>query len=433
MHISQFNKVIQDAMPFVEWKKNYRRLRADNEKINQRLVAKEDGHLVAAYPFPVFLPFEYYRELQDASDNLLGIQYKMLKKIIDTMPPEEILNLFSIPAYLKTFIDWERLYSAPPTLGRMDIVFDDDGRPLICEFNIDSSIGGGDFYAYIEHAKTAVPGLFPEGCHFDSFYESLAGHLIALAEEHDKSEIGLFMWHTWLHKGLYNYRYLMDHVEAKGFKICKITESDIKNGKNFMENKLMFRALAKEHMVDDLDFMKNLFDRGMYLISDFGDEIYCSKIWYGLLCDETYAAGLTLNEKKMIATYIPHTRLIDKENLNELIKEKNHWIFKPVDAYGGKGILIGEETIEDEIRKGIKEHERTWIAQEFIKGSEILLPDGENRDYLKFHAVFGLFKVAKEYSGMSLRLSNATKIVNISGGKSLAAWAIPVEKGNVSI
>jgi glutathionylspermidine synthase len=426
MNISDFNKGIYDSISSDIWRKYWDTLVAEFKEMNEQYVAKEDGHLIDNYPMPVFIPLETYLKLIEASEILIEVQFRILKDLLKKHSPKEILKMFYIPSYLERFIDWKKIATNPPSLGRMDIIFVDGIRPVFCEFNIDSSIGGGDAFLYIEHAKSRFPDMFPEGCRLDSFYNSLSDYAIKFALELGKKGIGLFFWNDWLDKGLYNSKYLMDHVKARNFMIEKISDVDLKTGKKTMEDKLMYRAFVKEHMIDDLDFIDDLFKKGMVLISDFGDEIYCSKIWFGLLYDENMTSGLSQKEKETIGRYIPRTVIVSEDNIDDLIRKKDEWIFKPVDSFGGKGIMIGEEVVSDEIINAISYKSRKWIAQEYIKDSSMLLPKGNNRQYEKYNAVFGLYKAGKEYSGLLLRLSQVTKIVNVTGGKSLISWAVPV-------
>jgi uncharacterized circularly permuted ATP-grasp superfamily protein len=189
----------------------------------------------------------------------------------------------------------------------------------------------------------------------------------------------------------------------------------------------MCRAFVSEHIADDLDFVADLLRQGMVLVSDLGDDIYSSKVWFGVLHDDSMTSVLSQEEKETIRRYLPRTVIVDRQDLDELIESKDAWIFKPVDTWGGKGILIGEEAADEEIRARLSCEKQGWIAQEYIKDASVMLPSGENREYGRFNAVFGLYKTGTAYSGLLLRVSQATKIVNAGGGKALISWAVPVE------
>jgi glutathionylspermidine synthase len=426
-HFSSLNKEIYDLLSPGDWRFYWESLSADAAALNQEYAAKEDGHLIANYPMPVFFPFETYRELQGASEILLRAMHTILKKLLQEMSPHDVLNMFYVPAYLESLIDWQRLADQPPTLGRGDIIFADETRPLICEFNIDSSVGGGDVFMYVDHAIGKYLHLFPPGCRFDSFYHLLADHLIEVAGRHGKTSIGLFIWSDWIEKGLYNMKYIMDLVKERGFEIEKVSELDVKSGRKTVGDRLMCRAFVSEHIADDLDFVADLLRQGMVLVSDLGDDIYSSKVWFGVLHDDSMTSVLSQEEKETIRRYLPRTVIVDRQDLDELIESKDAWIFKPVDTWGGKGILIGEEAADEEIRARLSCEKQGWIAQEYIKDASVMLPNGENRQYERFNAVFGLYKTGTAYSGLLLRVSQATKIVNAGGGKALISWAVPVE------
>jgi hypothetical protein len=55
------------------------------------------------------------------------------------------------------------------------------------------------------------------------------------------------------------------------------------------------------------------------------------------------ACGLTEAEQALLLEVVPECRLLAESEREQLWRERNDWVFKPVDRFGSRGVLVGEK------------------------------------------------------------------------------------------
>lgn len=93
------------------------------------------------------------------------------------------------------------------------------------------------------------------------------------------------------------------------------------------------------------------------------------------------SSTLNISEKDIISDVIPETIVLDNETCQRVIEQKNEWVIKPACDYGGKGVFIGSEFLEEnwaiKITTLLKE-KASYIAQrKIMEFSEFTDPFGE--------------------------------------------------------
>src|SRR5215475_640336 len=165
------------------------------------------------------------------------------------------------------------------------------------------------------------------------------------------------------------------------------------------------------------------------------------KAFFAVLTDERNAGMFSFDEREMIRTHVPWTRVIADaqtayygehiELLAFVRRERNRLVLKPSDEYGGSGVTLGWETNESDwdaaIEKAISPNGGAWIVQERIpirrEVYPFVKPDGqvEFRDMLVDFAPY-LFR--GKLAGFLTRLS-ATGLANVtSGGGQVPAFRV---------
>jgi len=89
-------------------------------------------------------------------------------------------------------------------------------------------------------------------------------------------------------------------------------------------------------------------------------------LWY----EPWFQKLLTVQEIKTIKKYIPKTYGLNSSILTkeQLINNKNQWVIKPTQGFGGTGVHIGCQLDSKKWQKIVESHykSRLWIAQEFV-------------------------------------------------------------------
>ncbi len=430
MIIDEFNLNILRSITLKPNTEKYIRLKKLIDQKTREMAAVDDGDSLKSLYLPIFFPHDKYIELHHAADVLIGIQHKIINHLIHDLNPDQLIDYFNLPDWLSPFLNWTQIKKYPPPIGRFDIVISETGQPKICEINLDSSVGGGDVFSFIELIQLNFPELLPSGYKTDSFYHDLSIFMTETLKMNRLQEIMILDWSTWVNAGFINYNEIINHFQKSGYPVSVITEKHI-NQKSFItDDKLFFRTFLKEDMQNDLETMQAFFNKNPMIISGFESDIYSSKKWLSMFYESTFQDYLTEEEKTTIQQFIPFTIQVDAENCNSILKDHNRFIYKPEDAYGGTGILVGKYNNRKKIETTILENsDSKWIAQEYLPESKLHVVDDiiDGRPRLtSHHVVLGLYKAGNTYSGLGVRASRNNEIVNVSTGGAAVGWGLPV-------
>jgi uncharacterized circularly permuted ATP-grasp superfamily protein len=164
------------------------------------------------------------------------------------------------------------------------------------------------------------------------------------------------------------------------------------------------------------------------------------KAFFAVLTDERYRHLFAAADLQTIAPHVPWTRVVRAEAVTKdgktldlpeyLRRNRDRFVLKPNDEYGGTGVTLGWEADERSwdaaIARALKESERGWIAQERIAIRREVFPVCETggvveRDMLVDFAPY-LFR--GRVAGFLTRLS-ATGLANVtSGGGQVPAFVV---------
>jgi hypothetical protein len=105
-------------------------------------------------------------------------------------------------------------------------------------------------------------------------------------------------------------------------------------------------------------------DRSVCMLNPFRCKVLHKKASLAVLSDEANAQLFTASERTAIDRYIPWTRLLEeRQTLYEgkridllpfLAKNKDQFVVKPNDEYGGKGVVLGWEVDSDTWEAALK-------------------------------------------------------------------------------
>ena len=104
------------------------------------------------------------------------------------------------------------------------------------------------------------------------------------------------------------------------------------------------------------------------------------KAFFAILTDERYARLFSAEERAMIRRHVPWTALVEERQVDvngaavdllpHLRANRERFVIKPNDEYGGTGVTLGWETSEADwdaaIARAVAERDRGWVAQERI-------------------------------------------------------------------
>jgi uncharacterized circularly permuted ATP-grasp superfamily protein len=171
------------------------------------------------------------------------------------------------------------------------------------------------------------------------------------------------------------------------------------------------------------------------------------KAFFAVLTGERYAGLFSAEEREMIRQHVPWTTMVEQGRVRvdgqsvdlvaHLRANRDRFVIKPNDEYGGTGVTLGWETSEADwdaaIARAIAERERGWVAQQRIAVRRDVFPVCESgstkasaegvtpRDML---VDFAPYIFGGKLAGYLTRLS-ATGLANVtSGGGQVPAFVI---------
>ncbi|MGH9140319.1 MAG: hypothetical protein ACRD2I_04150 [Vicinamibacterales bacterium] len=112
------------------------------------------------------------------------------------------------------------------------------------------------------------------------------------------------------------------------------------------------------------------------------------KAFFAVLTDDRNAGLFSAAEHEMIRRHVPWTALVEERRVSvdgepvdlipHLRAQRDHFVVKPNDEYGGTGVTLGWETSEADwdaaIARALAERDRGWVAQRRIAIRRELFP-----------------------------------------------------------
>jgi uncharacterized circularly permuted ATP-grasp superfamily protein len=152
------------------------------------------------------------------------------------------------------------------------------------------------------------------------------------------------------------------------------------------------------------------------------------KAFFAMLTDDRYRRLFDTADLTAIRAHVPWTRMVDAPIADRVRRERDRFVLKPNDEYGGSGVTLGWDTNEREWDAALDRavREGGWIAQERISVRREVFPvcDGDRiieRDMLVDFAPY-LFR--GRVAGFLTRLS-ASGLANVtSGGGQVPAFVV---------
>jgi uncharacterized circularly permuted ATP-grasp superfamily protein len=176
------------------------------------------------------------------------------------------------------------------------------------------------------------------------------------------------------------------------------------------------------------------------------------KAFFAVLTDPRYEALFSGDERAMIRRHVPWTALVEERRVSvdgesvdlipHLRAQREQFVIKPNDEYGGTGVTLGWETSEGDwdtaIARAIAERDRGWVAQRRIAVRREVFPICDtsvadasgNRVAMRDMLVdFAPYVFRGQLTGYLTRLS-ASGLANVtSGGGQVPAFVVQSKGG----
>jgi uncharacterized circularly permuted ATP-grasp superfamily protein len=179
------------------------------------------------------------------------------------------------------------------------------------------------------------------------------------------------------------------------------------------------------------------------------------KAFFAVLTDSRYEALFSDEERAMIRQHVPWTALVEERRVSvdgepvdlvpHLRAQREQFVIKPNDEYGGTGVTLGWETSEGDwdtvIARALAERDRGWVAQRRIAVRRELFPicdtsvagaSGSAAAMRDMLVDFAPYVFRGRLGGYLTRLS-ASGLANVtSGGGQVPAFVVRSKTGSSS-
>lgn len=421
----------------------------ENHKANAKLFEqlhnsqKELGILDHGRPFspflrPCFAERKKYNEIAHAAETLAQAFERMTFAALEN---EEILAELDLTESEEKMARIDPGYSGVCNSSRLD-TFLHKGNFKFLEYNAENPAGIID-QMQIEKVLFQIPEVVEflrENQHWrPKPHEKLLNALVEGYREFggkkEKPNIAIVDWKDVA--TVTEFEVLKVFFESKGHQ-CKILDpNEIEYNGEFLhvgdfEIDIYYkRVLIHEFLEecgDDNPLTNAYSDGNIFLANSFRSKIPHKKASFAIASDEKYQNLFTDKQIEIIKKHIPWTRRVREMKTNfhgeeidlleTLRKNKEEFILKPNDDYGGSGIIFGWESSESEWETALQNAlQESFVVQQKVQIEKIDFPTyDENQIYIeKLLVDFDPFLFRGKVEGGLVRLAS-TSLVNVATG-----------------
>lgn len=364
--------------------------------VTRRFLAEENGSSVAStlnalekegtfrsgVPLlnrPVFLNAADYRGVADDTAALHALLWELPDRLFDGDIARMATAVGMRPPEVRAIVRSQELPCFP--IGRADFYRTSNGFKML-EFNSGGNIGGWDFGKILDRSLT--DGSFQafaaaEQLTYDDPRPAVVRALMpGLRDAPFVAIVGC--------PGGYDpskpsfptlvARFAEVGIEAAG---CHLGQLEELNGRLYLAGRLVdvvHRMFSVADLIDDpamprlVDMLEAIAAAGkVRIFTPFMTDLISAKTCLALLSDDRNSAAFEPEQRQLINRIVPWTRalkpgnvLLDGEHvdlLKHLLAHRDHFVLKPAFALGGKGVVLGWNTSQDEWERLVQTALRT--------------------------------------------------------------------------
>lgn len=357
---------------------------------------------------------------------------RILRKVTDEyLRSPEFRKLFGFPPLMEELILVDPGYDYYFPMARFDLFYPYNDNFKFCELNSDgsSSMNESTVLRDIFFTSKALDGFTDRYEVYD--FELLDSWVDCMLENYEaftgqrnpRPNIAIVDFEG---EGIISeFQVFKSHFQARGCDtvICDPRELKYQSGELTYNGKridLIYRRAVTARLVEEAehiqDFLQAYKDGAVCVVGGLVSQVIHNKILFAILHDDRCLSLLTPEEREFVKKHIPYTVVFqsgDTALREEVKKNKDAWVLKPLDKYAGSGVYIGPDFSEEEWEKIVDTIEDgTYIAQEFCsvpKISMATVADGSIH-FEKYNYQVGLFLYNEEFAGFYTRASRTRLI-----------------------
>jgi uncharacterized circularly permuted ATP-grasp superfamily protein len=325
--------------------------------------------------------------------------------------------------------------------SRLDAYMTRDGFSFL-EYNAETPAGVGD-QMQLEKLLFALPPMqafLAEHRHWlPQPHEALLNSLLKSYSEWggavERPNIAIIDWCDVPTRS--EFRILKDYFVARGHDAVIAEPSDLAYDGNLLSANgfrvdILYKRVIIHEFLGRFDrehpLIRAYKDGKVFMANSFRSKLAHKKAGFGILTDPSYQYLFEPSELELIRKHIPWTRLVrpvmtsyrgqDWELLSLVYKYKDKFVLKPNDDYGGRGVVLGWETNDEDWEAAIRNAlDNPYVVQERVEGMRINMPTYTDRVFLnQMYVDLNPFLFENKVEGALIRLSSEPLLNITSGG-----------------
>lgn len=386
---------------------------------------------------PQIITRQDYEAVKNAAETIAVAFEKLVES---ALRDPALLNLFSLTP---REIEMARIDPGYPRLcvtSRLDASLTANGFKFL-EYNAESPAGVGDqmqleqvlltiphTMEFLEHNPSWLPKP-----HHELLKSLIAGYHESGGQE-EKPQIAIVDW-TGVDTAT-EFAVLRDYFEANKYPTVIADPKELRyDGDTLSAGAFRVDILYKRVVIHeflnrcDLDhpIIQAYRDNRVFMANSFRSKIAHKKAGFAVLSDPAYSHLFQSEEVDVFRRHIPWTRCVnsgcttfegEEHDLLSLIEvERERFVLKPNDDYGGHGVVLGWETSAEDWRQAVAVAlERPYVVQERVELEKTSIPafsDGVKLE--EMYVDFNPFLFNNKVEGALVRLS-ASSLLNVTSG-----------------
>lgn len=381
--------------------------------------AKYKGEPVPAIYQPFFVSEEDEETFKYISDMMMRISDKITKAYVAI---SAFRNTFDFDNKMKQLLIHKPLLATFVPICRYDIFYKSRDEFKFCELNTDGSSAMNEdnevapFMLELEAMKEMEKRYEYEFSYYELFDSWVDEFKELYKETTGKEDFNLAIVDIMESASHEEFEKFKKAFENKGIKtiICDARDIKRKDGHIYSGDfriDAVYRRLvtfeAVQHWNEIQEFIDGYLNDEFVMIGSFKSQVMHDKRIFIKLFEDRVKKFLSKDELEFIEKHIPYTAMLTSETFEEVLKNKDKYIIKPVDNNASKGVYVGKDHSKKEFEAILKKFVGTgYIYQEYIepyKRDVILFDEKGNLEVKKLKSIVGLFIYNKKFKGLYTR------------------------------
>jgi hypothetical protein len=343
---------------------------------------------------PKFVTSGEYATLGYVSGVILQAVRRLAQRILESSALRSFIGLSEGEARL---IEPPGLVPDPCVLARLDSFQTADG-PRFVELNAEAPAGGGfgDVMALafakhplIQELASKTGGFMLSGR--DRLLETL---LVAWRAARGAKKPAILITDYLEARTINEFHIIAEHFRAAGFE-CTVEDPrrlEYLDRRLYAQGRvvdLVYRRVLANEFLDRESELRALWsayaDGSVVMVNPFRCKLVHKKVTFALLTGDGDDAWMTPEERGVVHAHVPWTRKVRETKtdfhgktvdlLTFVVENRERFVLKPSDEYGGKGVVLGWQTDQNAFERAVREASSGhWVVQERIAPIEESFP-----------------------------------------------------------